>query len=679
MKKLFLYLILSLSFLSVATAALDQNVLIYYSFDNSSIIGSNIDDLSEHQDATNNGATTGIPGVVNQALRFDGTSDYLDLTGLSSSTGTYSFSFWANVTNEDNRYLFDTAGGRILITMRGNAVGNNIGILAGPSWKNFGIQANYGQWDYYTFLVNTTNAQLYRNGVFVATTTYDTRSISGSTVIAKDRNSADNFYKGMLDEFAIWNRTLTPVEISNLYNGGTGLQYPFVSESGYFNITAESNNNGQSISTFNATVTYIPEGGSQMTDYYTTTNGTIVVNGSNFSGDVADITVDSVGYQSKTYINHNTGSFLNAKLQDYSYLELVFRNESLDLVTSPINITVQNSTHQWEYNTSTGYLNVSKLNINKKYLLLIDAEGYLSQTAAFTRTTNLQTPYQIILSNETSNVTFIIQAQNTTAVANAIVKVSRFINGSYQEYTSGITDVTGSISLNVRSGVTNKIEVSANGYLTNTFNSPLTSSQYLITLNQDNTYDFDGGQDGVTVFYSPTNATLIPDLVTFNMSVKVATNDLDYISIRLYNGSKLISQNSTSFTGDSFISLKYNLSAYNNSNVYVRYVYKKQEFSEKIIYKTYFVTDQSNYDGSLKELRTYMIDNVDIFYRITLWTIITFTFMLCISLILTGASNILASTFLGLIIGYAVGIDLFVLGGFAVIITVITYSYGRGY
>jgi hypothetical protein len=36
-----------------------------------------------------------------------------------------------------------------------------------------------------------------------------------------------NYYDGLIDEIGIWSRVLTSGEISELYNGGSGLSYPF--------------------------------------------------------------------------------------------------------------------------------------------------------------------------------------------------------------------------------------------------------------------------------------------------------------------------------------------------------------------------------------------------------------------------------------------------------------------
>src|SRR6056297_3661906 len=79
---------------SFAFAALDD-AEIYYSFDNDDNTGSNPDDISGNaNDGTNNGATTGVTGIINEAYDYDGINDRLDTGYTNSALESYSFHFW---------------------------------------------------------------------------------------------------------------------------------------------------------------------------------------------------------------------------------------------------------------------------------------------------------------------------------------------------------------------------------------------------------------------------------------------------------------------------------------------------------------------------------------------------------------------------------------------------------
>lgn len=47
-----------------------------------------------------------------------------------------------------------------------------------------------------------------------------------------NRDTGSEFWNGAIDEVGFWSRALSQAEITQLYNGGAGLQYPFLSSSG---------------------------------------------------------------------------------------------------------------------------------------------------------------------------------------------------------------------------------------------------------------------------------------------------------------------------------------------------------------------------------------------------------------------------------------------------------------
>src|SRR6056297_2720988 len=99
MKRILLILVFIFSLFGVF-ADLTTDNQVYYSFDDDSLSGSNPLDLSGNgNDGTNNGTTTGVTGILDEAFNYDGTNDYV--TTNSSLTSSGSISFWVN---------FDTPG-----------------------------------------------------------------------------------------------------------------------------------------------------------------------------------------------------------------------------------------------------------------------------------------------------------------------------------------------------------------------------------------------------------------------------------------------------------------------------------------------------------------------------------------------------------------------------------------
>jgi len=81
-------------------------------------------------------------------------------------------------------------------------------------------------WTHVVLTVSTTNVKLYLNGVYVGTDTVDAGTpTSDGVVIGSSGDAVQSEFDGRIDELGIWNRTLTSVEVTELYNSGSGLAY----------------------------------------------------------------------------------------------------------------------------------------------------------------------------------------------------------------------------------------------------------------------------------------------------------------------------------------------------------------------------------------------------------------------------------------------------------------------
>lgn len=69
-----------------------------------------------------------------------------------------------------------------------------------------------------TYDAATTTMKLYKNGVLIDTNTEVDPVEEGNVVRLGAFNNADNLFKGMMDEVRIWNRALSPGEITNHMN-----------------------------------------------------------------------------------------------------------------------------------------------------------------------------------------------------------------------------------------------------------------------------------------------------------------------------------------------------------------------------------------------------------------------------------------------------------------------------
>ena len=87
----------------------------------------------------------------------------------------------------------------------------------------------FDNWTHVVVTFDSSKLQLYLNGSFAIEHTLTTAAPiaeTGGFVIGGHRAGTGRNYDGLIDEVAIWNRVLTPAEITSLYNSGNALLIP---------------------------------------------------------------------------------------------------------------------------------------------------------------------------------------------------------------------------------------------------------------------------------------------------------------------------------------------------------------------------------------------------------------------------------------------------------------------
>jgi hypothetical protein len=198
-----------------------ENLIAYWPFD------SDFSDMSGGY----HGTGVGDAGIITSdvklgggALYLDGAGDYLNVTDISLP-GDMSISIWIR----PEAIQSGTAGGAngILLGDTGNldwlrlqlegvtAKWNGVSVFQAtdPDFTN-------GGWQHFVLVRNGTLVTVYRDNVAVASFTH-TAPFTPELIGCK--TSGGNYYQGTMDDMAIWGRSLTPEEISLLYNDGNGL------------------------------------------------------------------------------------------------------------------------------------------------------------------------------------------------------------------------------------------------------------------------------------------------------------------------------------------------------------------------------------------------------------------------------------------------------------------------
>ena len=216
----------------VANENLNNGLVGHWTFDGPDMT-SNVADISGQG---NNGslsgqtATSTSKGVLGQALKFDGTDDYVLVSDIDY-TNQASGSLWVRFDEVASQQIFVAQGAstEIQLQMQGSLdsqefrirIDNAVGIEIADSIT----QAKANRWYHIAWVYDGTDVALYVDGI--NETTYGTNTGSGnindfdSNYAIGARNDGMFLIDGSLDDVRIYNRALSVAEISRLYDLGT--------------------------------------------------------------------------------------------------------------------------------------------------------------------------------------------------------------------------------------------------------------------------------------------------------------------------------------------------------------------------------------------------------------------------------------------------------------------------
>ena len=229
----------SVSFPPVAEGSTLLNGLVsYFKLDEPS--GTTVDDAVETLDLTNTGATVNqAEAKIGKSYKFV-TDDYLGNVNTTYEFTEVSVSAWAYTTGSAayqviaSHKIYGSSTGFALTFSDwgyrpewtvgdGASTPDNATVISGDALSD-------STWYHLVGTFDGTTARLYVNGASVGTPVTWAHDIlydaTGRFCIGI--RSTDNYpMNGYIDEIAIWNRGLTSSEVTELYNGGTGITYPF--------------------------------------------------------------------------------------------------------------------------------------------------------------------------------------------------------------------------------------------------------------------------------------------------------------------------------------------------------------------------------------------------------------------------------------------------------------------
>jgi len=195
-------------------------------FDNADTSGSTAVDVWNSNDATINGATTGVSGQFNEAFDFDGTDDYVS-TPVAVPSGDFSVAVWFDA-NTANLGSFTS----VLSTRNEDGDGSNIEINANNNPDNIGARINNNEIGAVSPIPSGFNlyvltfdggggAEFYHNDSSAGTSSGISHPDDSTTVDIGRRPAGDNHTAGVIDQPDVYSKELSSAEVSNLYNTGS--------------------------------------------------------------------------------------------------------------------------------------------------------------------------------------------------------------------------------------------------------------------------------------------------------------------------------------------------------------------------------------------------------------------------------------------------------------------------
>jgi hypothetical protein len=234
MRKLISLAILLIIFFSSNAQVPTTGLVAYYPFsDNAN------DQSGNNINGTVNGATltTDRFGNANSAYSFNGTSNYIQFSDTKMPVGNTSrtFSIWTNFTG-------NSGWGSLLSYGKETATGNHNELLVNQNgvidydYYNINSISNdsIGQNNWYHIVYvfdNTAGTKIYVNGALttlkvsgISLSASNISSInttlSGTMMVGNTNNSNNYWYKGSIDDIAIYSRAITSAEVLSLYQNG---------------------------------------------------------------------------------------------------------------------------------------------------------------------------------------------------------------------------------------------------------------------------------------------------------------------------------------------------------------------------------------------------------------------------------------------------------------------------
>ena len=205
-----------------------DGLVLYWSFEGSTITGDTVGDIAGDNDGTLIGGPGVVAGKFGDGLGFDGSDDYVEVPEIS--LGDFTIEAWFQATSSPGTWcrIFDgglASAGDVFITPNHGRTGGDLGFAIETGAEiGSGVNVAVGEWYHIaaTYDKGGAGMEFYVNGELKGTNAYNTNSFEdwGSPqnwYLAK-ANWGDPLFPGIIDEFRIYDRALSENEVKKNMN-----------------------------------------------------------------------------------------------------------------------------------------------------------------------------------------------------------------------------------------------------------------------------------------------------------------------------------------------------------------------------------------------------------------------------------------------------------------------------
>jgi hypothetical protein len=219
-----------------AGSPLLTNLEAYWAFDETS--GTNVaDSTGNGHDGTATGTTAGVTGIISNGRQFtNNTSDVVTVAHNSSlMSPSFSISLWVYITSDSAQYVRLLEKGGAASTdgygLEWNGVADRLAFVI---WNGSYAQSLFSPiitmnaWTHVACIFDGSNSAMYINGGSLSES-YSVTMGTNTHSLLFGKYEPDNAHTldGTLCEIGYWSRTITAGEVTQLYNSGAALAYPF--------------------------------------------------------------------------------------------------------------------------------------------------------------------------------------------------------------------------------------------------------------------------------------------------------------------------------------------------------------------------------------------------------------------------------------------------------------------